>query len=265
MAHMRGGIRTTPRSRRAQAESDSPNQAQREERGNESQSNVGETERMISGLLGGGLVLRSVMRPLSPLGGVAALLGLAFLHRAFTGYCSAYHAMGISTHDKTDTASLGRHKVNTRRALKIEESVDIDRSAEDLYGFWRQLDNLPSVMSQVRSVEILNDRKSHWVTNTLPGAPTIEWDAEIINDVKNERIGWKTLDGSTVDHAGSVQFHSTDKGHTKVILTLQYDPPAGPIGAAVASLFGQGPGQKIAADLERFKQTMESEAPSSTS
>ena len=265
MAHMRGGIRTTPRSRRERAESDSHNQEWREERGQEPQGNVGETERMISGLAGGGLVFRSVMRPLSPLSGVTALLGLALVYRALTGRCPAYHAMGISTQDRTDTASLGRRKVHTSRALKIEESVDIERSAQDLYEFWRQLDNLPTVMTQVRSIEVLDDRKSHWVINTLPGAPTIEWDAEIINDVKNERIGWRTLHGSSVDHAGSVHFHSIDKGHTKVILTLQYDPPAGPIGAAVAALFGQGPGQKIANDLERFKQAMESHAPSSKS
>jgi uncharacterized membrane protein len=263
MAHMRGGIRTT--SIRQQAESDSDTQDWRAERSDETQRNVSETERMISGMAGGGLIFRSVMRPMSPFSGVTALLGLALVYRGLTGRCPAYRAMGISTQDKTDTASLGRRKVHTRRALKIEESIDIARSAEDLYRFWRQLDNLPTVMSHVRSVDVLDDRKSHWVINTLPGVPTIEWDAEIINDVQNERIGWRTLQGSSVDHAGSVQFHSTDKGYTKIILTLQYDPPAGPIGAAVAALFGQAPDQKIASDLERFKQAMESHAPSSES
>ena len=265
MAHMRGGIRTTPISTGEQAESDSPSQDWHEVRNEETHCNVGETERMISGLAGGGLIFRSVMRPVSPLSGVTALLGFALVYRALTGRCPAYHAMGISTVDRADTSSLGRRKVHTRRALKIEESIDIDRSAEDLYGFWRQLDNLPTVMSYVRSVNVIDDRKSHWVINTLPGFPTIEWDAEIINDVKNERIGWRTLQGSSVDHAGSVQFQSNDKGRTTIILTLQYDPPAGPIGAAVAALFGQAPDQKIVSDLERFKQAMESHAPSSKS
>jgi uncharacterized membrane protein len=98
----------------------------------------------------------------------------------------------------------------------------------------------------------------------LPGAPTVEWDAEIINEVENERIGWRTLEGATVEHAGSVQFQPVDGDRsTRVTVTLQYDPPAGPIGAAIAGLFGQDPRRKIADDLELFKQTMESQAPSS--
>jgi uncharacterized membrane protein len=265
MAHMRGGIRTTTRSTREKADSESHSQDWREERAGAPHGNVGQTERFASGLIGGGLLFRSVTRPMSPLSGIAALAGIALVYRALTGYCPAYHAMGVSTQDKSDTSSLGRRKVHTTRALKIEESVEIDLPAQELYAFWRKLDNLPTVMSQVRSVEILTDRKSHWVVNTLPGSPTIEWDAEIINDVKNELIGWKTLQVSSVDHAGSVQFHAIAKGRTKVTVSLQYDPPAGPIGAAIAAIFGQAPGRKIASDLERFKQTMESQAPASKS
>ncbi len=145
------------------------------------------------------------------------------------------------------------------RAMKIEQSITIQRSAKDLYAFWRQLDNLPTIMTQVRSVEPLDDRQSHWIINTLPGAPTVEWDAEIINEIENERIGWKTLDGALVEHAGSVRFKPLNGGRqTEVTVTLQYDPPAGAIGAAIADLLGQEPGQKIARDLVRFKEAMES-------
>ena len=192
------------------------------------------------------------------------MIGIALVHRSMTGYCPAYGAMGISTLDKSDTSSLGRRKVHTDRSLKFEQSIVVKRAARDLYAFWRQLDNLPTVMSQVRSIDALSGRRSHWVINTLPGAPTVEWDAEIINEVENERIGWRTLQGAVVEHAGSVQFQPVDgNGSTRVTVTLQYDPPAGPIGAAIAGLFGQDPRQKIAGDLERFKQTMESQTPSS--
>lgn len=259
MAHMRGGIRTTPKARRSRNGEESRNEEWRDEQSHDAHSNVGETERVISGLLGGGLVLRSVTRPLSPITGVGAMIGVTLLYRALTGYCPAYHSMGFSTRDKTDTSSLGRRKIHSRRALKIEESVVIARPAKDLYAFWRNLENLPAVMSQVRSVKTLNDRKSHWVIDTVPGAPTVEWDAEIINEVENERIGWRTLQGAMVGHAGSVQFEPVESGRScKVTVTLQYDPPAGPVGAAIAGLFGQDPGRKIASDLERFKETMES-------
>jgi uncharacterized membrane protein len=271
MAHMRGGIRTTSASGQERYNPNRRDMDQQGEQGagrhresGQSERNVGDTERLISGILGGGLLLRSVMRPTKMTSGIAALLGIALLHRATSGYCAAYGAMGINSREDSDTSSLGRPKVRTERAMKIEQSVTINRPQQDLYRFWRQLDNLPKVMSHVRSVQQLDDRRSHWVVDTLPGAPTVEWDAEIINEVENERIGWRTVSGATVEHAGSVAFQPAgDSQGTRVTVTLQYDPPAGPIGAAIAGIFGQDPRQKIADDLQRFKQTMESQAASS--
>ena len=266
MAHMRGGIRTTSRSGREAQSPPTRELEWKDEQAQESPENVGDTERVISGLVGGGLLLRSALRPLSLASGLVALAGIALVYRSMTGFCPAYGAMGIDTHDKSDTAALGRRKVHSNRSIKIEQSILVQRSAKDLYGFWRDLGNIPSVMSQVRSVESLDDRRSHWVINTIPGAPAVEWDAEIINEVENERIGWRTLQGAMVEHAGSVQFSPVDEGRkTKVTVTLQYDPPAGPIGAAIAGLFAQDPGQKIAKDLEQFKQAMETPSPSSRS
>ena len=267
MAHMRGGIRTTSVSSRNRESSNHRDVEQAESTQHESghgERNVGDAERLLSGVLGGGLLLRSVMRPTRMTSGIAALLGIALLHRATSGYCAAYGAMGISSREDHDTSSIGRRKVRTDRALKIEHSVTINRPPSELYRFWRQLDNLPKVMRHVRTVQVTDDRRSHWVVETLPGAPTIEWDAEIINEVENERIGWRTVSGATVEHAGSVTFQPAgDDQGTRVTVMLQYDPPAGPIGAAIAGLFGQDPRQKIADDLQQFKQTMESQAPTS--
>lgn len=269
MAHMRGGIRTTSRSgqegynpKRRDMEQGETEQAGSSKRDSgHAESNVSDTERLLSGILGGGLLLRSVMRPSRMSSGIAALLGIGLLHRATTGYCAAYGAMGISSRKGDDTSSLGRQKIRTDRALKIEQSVTINRPPEDLYRFWRRLDNLPQVMSHVQSVQVVDDRRSHWVVETIPGAPTIEWDAEIINEVENERIGWRTVNGATVEHAGSVAFQPAGDGQgTRVTVTLQYDTPAGPIGAAIAGFFGQDPGQKVADDLQRFKETMEAQA-----
>ena len=263
MAHMRGGIRTAPPKRRKRSEHDWNSGNRMDPQPHAEQEahyrNVGQKERLVSGLIGGGLLLHSLKAPFSGLNAIKALLGLALVQRSVTGHCAGYSMLGIDTQDHSDTASIGRSKVHSNRAIKIERSVTIQRSAKDLYDFWRHLDNLPTIMSQVRSVEAHDDRRSHWVINTLPGAPTVEWDAEIINEVENERIGWKTLDGAAVEHAGSVRFTPLhDDRQTRVTVTLQYDPPAGAIGAAIADLFGQEPGQKIARDLERFKEAMES-------
>ncbi len=268
MAHMRGGIRTTRSHRRETTEQNSRSRSWDEERQHEeydqSHRNVGEKERLISGLIGGGLLLHSLKPPFSGLNALRAVIGLALVQRSFTGHCAVYGMLGMDTQDRADTSSIGRSKVHSDRAIKIERSITIQRSAKDLYEFWRQLDNLPTIMSQVRRVEPIDDRRSHWVINTLPGAPTVEWDAEIINDVEHERIGWKTFGDATVEHAGSVRFTPVDGDReTRVTVTLQYDPPAGAVGAAFAELLGQEPGQKIARDLERFKDAMESHSAAS--
>ena len=219
--------------------------------------NVGYGERLITALLGGGLLLRGLRKRSGVVGSVTALTGIALLNRAASGYCPAYHAMGMSTRDRSDTSLLGRPKVRSDRATKLQQSITIQRPARDLYRYWRQVENLPNVMSHLRSVVAMNEHQSHWIVDTLPHAPEIEWDAEIINDVEDERIGWRTLKGAVVEHAGSVVFEARGEATTKVTITLQYDPPGGPLGAAVASLLGQDPAKKIGEDLARFKDVME--------
>jgi uncharacterized membrane protein len=157
-----------------------------------------------------------------------------------------------------DPNRLGRRKVHSQQATKITKSIDIARPANELYRFWRTLDNLPRIMSHLESVQVINDRLSHWVVKTIAGLPTIEWDAEIINDVENERIGWRSLNDADVDHAGSVEFEPIDDGRkTRVTVTLQYAPLAGRLGTAVAKFVGQDPEFKIADDLQKFKESME--------
>ena len=89
------------------------------------------------------------------------------------------------------------------------------------------------------------------------GNAELSWDAEIVNDVPNELIAWRTVDNADVDHAGSVRFERTGSA-TRVKVTMEYRPPAGKLGVGLAKLFGQEPQQMIESDLRRFKQLMES-------
>ena len=228
----------------------------REERADASQ-NIGDTQRLVSAIAGAGLLLEG-WRRWSLAGGVLAVGGVALLYRAASGYCPGLGAMGIDMRDIQDTNRLGRRKVHSGQATKIRRSIDINRPPNELYRFWRALDNLPSIMSHLQSVEVINDRISHWVVKTLTGLPTIEWDAEIINDVENERIGWRSLNDADVDHAGSVEFEPVGEGPaSRVTVTMQYTPIAGRLGAAVAEFIGQDPDFKIADDLQRFKESAE--------
>ena len=227
-----------------------------EERAHETH-NIGEAQRLVSAISGIGLLIEGLRRR-SLTGGVLAAGGMALLYRAGTGYCPALGAMGLDMHDRSDTSLLGRRKVRSLQATKIRRSIEINKPPRELYRFWRTLDNLPKIMSHLESVQVINDRLSHWIVKTLPGLPTIEWDAEIVNDVEDERIGWRSLHDSNVDQAGSVEFEPLGDGKsTRLIVTLQYAPIAGRLGTAVAKLLGEDPELKIADDLQRFKESME--------
>jgi uncharacterized membrane protein len=142
-------------------------------------------------------------------------------------------------------------------ATNVHEVVTINRPAADLYPLWRNLSNLPRIMSHLESVEETGDRRSHWKA-TAPAGAKVEWDAEIVEDRPNELIAWRSLPDAQVANSGSVRFVSApgDRG-TEVHVELRYDPPAGKLGKAVAKLFGEEPSQQIAGDLRRCKQVVE--------
>lgn len=140
--------------------------------------------------------------------------------------------------------------------LHIKRAVTIRRPRGEVYEFWRDLSRLPSFMIHLHAVTVTDERRSHWIANA-PGGH-VEWDAEIIDDRPNALIAWQALPGSEVLNGGLVRFADApaDRG-TEVHVSLHYDPPAGAVGAAVASWFGEEPGQQLQDDLRRLKQVME--------
>ena len=225
--------------------------------------NVGDVQRVLSAIAGM-MFLASGLSRRNLSGAVSAMVGVGLFYRAVSGYCPAFGLMGIdmSTHDRSgrssDTSRLGRRKVHTDRATKIQRAIEINRPPNEIYRFWRSLDNLPRIMDHLDSVQVINNRLSHWVVKTMPGVPKVEWDAEIITDVENQRIGWRSLQGSDVDHTGSVEFRPTGDGQrTWLTVRLQYETPGGKLGATVAKWLGEDPNTTIAKDLQRFKEEME--------
>jgi uncharacterized membrane protein len=149
-----------------------------------------------------------------------------------------------------------------RRGVHVRESIDIDLPVPEVYRFWRRLDNLPRFMTHLHSVtEDEATRRSHWVA-AGPAGVRVEWDAEIINEVENQVLGWRSLPGSDVVSAGSMNVDALDGGRrTRLTVHLQYATPAGRAGAVVASLFGRAPGQTIREDLRHLKDLLNSFAP----
>jgi uncharacterized membrane protein len=214
--------------------------------------NISEAERWASAIAGAALAAWALQRRTRDawvLGAVSA----ALLYRAGTAHCPVYAAAGLSTADDSST----KRALSGPGGVIVHSEVMVNRPASDLYAFWRRLDTLPSVMRHLQSVTAVDDRRSHWVA-AAPLGTTVEWEAEIINDLPNRVIGWQSLEGSTVVTAGSVHFDEQPDGRgTTVRVRLQYDPPAGKLGAWVARLLGEEPSVQIDEDLRRFKQMME--------
>lgn len=155
-----------------------------------------------------------------------------------------------------NTISPGRMRKDNggRRVTNI---ITVNRSVEEVYGFWRNFENLPRFMRHLVSVNDMGNGRSHWKA-MAPAGTTVEWDAEITEDRPNERISWRSLPGATVRNAGTVTFTKAPGNRgTEVRVDLEYRPPAGKLGAMVAMLFREEPGQQIHDDLRNFKQVLE--------
>jgi len=214
--------------------------------------NVNSPERWFSVVAGMALAAYGLTRRSVP-GVLLAGVGGALAWRGATGRCLIYAALGISTVDDEDR----NVSVPYGRGIRVEESVTVNASPEELYRFWLNFENLPRFMSHLESVDVLDGKHSHWAT-AAPLGTRAEWDAVIINEIPNELIAWRSVDASQVRNAGSVHFTGAGSdGKTEVKVVLRYDPPAGAIGAAVAKLFGEDPARQVQDDLRSFKRLIE--------
>jgi uncharacterized membrane protein len=150
----------------------------------------------------------------------------------------------------------GGAKVGARRGIQVNRAITVNCSPEEAYRYWRDFQNLPRFMQHLESVEV-DGGHSVWRVKA-PAGLTVEWRAELVLDVPNELIAWRTLPESDVPNEGAVRFRPApgERG-TEVHVELRYDPPAGRAAALVARLFGEEPGQQVSADLRRFKQMLE--------
>lgn len=154
----------------------------------------------------------------------------------------------------------GRRRSSWTGDIHVRQTVAINRPPEGIYAFWRDFRNLPQFMSHLEHVEVLDERRSHWVAKA-PAGRTVVWDAEVTEDRPNELLAWRSLEGADVDNSGEVRFERAPGGRGTVLrVEMRYSPPGGVIGAMVAKLFGEEPQMQVRDDLRRLKQVMETGA-----
>lgn len=145
----------------------------------------------------------------------------------------------------------------TGKGVEARSAITVNAAGADVYRRWRALEELPTFMYHLESVREIGGGRSHWVAKA-PAGTTVEWEAETVEDLPGERLSWRSVAGSEVANAGTVTFEPAPAGRgTEVRVHLEYNPPGGALGAAVAKLFGEEPNQQLADDLRRFKQLVE--------
>ncbi|MEH2408318.1 SRPBCC family protein [Nostoc sp.] len=206
-----------------------------------SQAEASEVERWASLISGGAMVLVG-LRQGSLRGALTALAGGGLIYQGAT---------------KQSTIQQAQEAIGINQPIKVEKTVTINKSVEELYRFWHNFENLPTFMKHLKSVKVYNEKRSHWIANA-PLGNSVEWDAEILEDRENEFISWASVEGADVDNSGFVRFKKApaERG-TEVKIVLEYNPPGGALGATVAKLFGEEPEQQIGDELHRFKMLME--------
>jgi uncharacterized membrane protein len=140
--------------------------------------------------------------------------------------------------------------------VHLRTAITVRAPRDEVYGFWRDLENFPHFMAHIESVQVTGDRRSHWKAKGPIG--TAEWDAELVEDNPGRLIAWRSLPHSEVPNYGTVRFLDApgDRG-TEVHVEIHYEPPAGKFGVTLAKLFGEEPQQQASDDMRRFKQIKE--------
>ncbi len=215
--------------------------------------NVGQNERLIS--VGAGGLLTYLGFKQGTLGGVLLMAGGIFLgYRGLTGYCAVYQKLGVTTAEKQLTSG----KVLPNGNILVEKSLTIDEEPRKLYTYWRNFENLPRFMQHLEAVIVSDNRHSRW-TAKGPIGTKVSWEAEIIKEIPDQSISWKTVGQTSVPNEGTVTFTPApaDRG-TEVKVTMQYQPPIGGLlGSSLAKLLGEEPEIQVQEDLRHFKQLME--------
>lgn len=205
------------------------------------QSNWSPAPRAAAGATATAMILGAFGSRRSPIAYALAAGGAALLARTIANV-PLRDLMGLEETEQGD--------------VLVQKTFDVYADPDEVYGYWRALEQWPRYMSHVREIQRTDPTHYHWIVDGPAGIP-IEWDAEIVDDVPRERIAWRTVEGSMVSSSGVVRFEPSAYGGTRVHIRMGYHPPASALGHTVAKIFGRDPKHQIDDDIVRFKRFIE--------
>jgi uncharacterized membrane protein len=212
--------------------------------GNKPEVNVGNTERVISAAAGAFLLMQAITGKKGRL--LKSGAGAFLLYRAISGNCPVYSKLGKS------------RLPDPVKNINVRTVITVNKPRNEVYSFWRNLENLPLFMKHLKSVQTMDNERSHWEAD-IPGFPgTLSWDAEIVKEEEGSLLGWNSLPGSVIDNAGKVAFADAGENGTEVSIVITYRPPLGPAGEGIAKLLNPLFKNMIKEELRSFRSYIES-------
>lgn len=207
------------------------------------QSNWAPATRLLAAVTGGAL-MGLCLRRRDALGIAAGTLGFGLIMRGATNL-ETRRILGIG---------------GGRRAIDFHKTINIDAPVERVFEFWKNPQNFPHFMTNVREVRDLGNGRSQW-TVAGPAGLSVKWNAVLTDLIPNKIIAWKSEPGSAIANAGIVRFDPNNGAGTRVTVRMSYNPPAGAIGHAFAKVFGANPKREMDQDLLRMKTMIETGHP----
>ena len=203
---------------------------------------MSDPERLVSALAGSYALYRATRRKNAV---PEIFIGSYLLFRGITGYCSVYNAIGKTKPD------------NRSRNVNIQVSLKVDKPREEVYDFWRKLENLPLFMEHLTMVNSIDEKTSVWEARIPGGMGNLRWRSEIVKERPLELLGWQSLSGSEVENAGKVEFRDAEDGGTELHVVITYHAPLGIAGEGVARMMNPFFHKVVENDIRNFKNYIE--------
>lgn len=207
--------------------------------------NVSKSERIISFLTGSYILYDALAKKKKSL--PEAVLAGYLMFRGTTGYCSVYNAIGKTKPD------------NRSRNVNIQVTLKVDKPRQEVYAFWRQLENLPLFMEHLEMVNSIDENISVWEAKIPGGIGHIRWRSEIVKEIPNEFLGWQSLPDSNIENAGKVEFRDTEDFGTELHVVISYHAPWGIPGEGMARAFNPLFKKMVEDDVRNFKDFIEND------
>jgi uncharacterized membrane protein len=206
--------------------------------------NVGDKERALCALAGSLLLYATAKK--HTVNSLLLLGGGYLLYRAVSGHCPVY-------------AALPRHhrQADDSTDIKVRTHLVVNKPRDEVYAFWRRLENLPLFMRHLDNIDELDAKTSAWKLKIPGGAGEIRWEAKIVKEEEGAELSWHSVPGAAIENTGKINFSDTPGKGTRIDVMIAYRTPPGVIGERIAHLLTPAFHNRVEQDIHNFRYYME--------